>query len=88
MNLYIKQKAYTINDIIFGLPIMNTNREKLSKMIINLPYDIYCIQHRLLFRKSPFLNEKVYIDKNMLAIFLVKANEETDIYDLYCYCPL
>ena len=45
----IQQKAYTSNDIIFGLPIINKNRHKLDKLIDNLPYDLYCIQHRMIF---------------------------------------
>ena len=81
----IHQKAYTPNDIIFGLPVIDKNRQKLDTLIDNLPYDLYCIQHRMIFRKSPFLNEKVNIKRNIKAIFLVKANLQTDIYDLFCH---
>ena len=80
----IRQKAYTTNDIIFGLPIIDKNRQKLDKLIDNLPYDLYCIQHRMIFRNSPFLNETINIKKNIKATFLVKANIQTDIYDLFC----
>ena len=81
---YIFQKAYTPNDIIFGLPIIKKNRHHLDNIIEKLSYDLYCIQHRMIFRNSPFLNEIVNIKRNINAIFLVKANIQTDIYDLYC----
>ena len=81
---YIFQKAYTPNDIIFGLPIIKKNRHHLDSIIEKLSYDLYCIQHRMIFRNSPFLNEIVDIKRNIKAIFLVKANIQTDIYDLYC----
>ncbi len=83
-NNYINQKGYTKNDIIFGLPIINRDRKNIDKFIDMLPYDLYCIQHRMLFRKSPFLNEKVFIKRNVEQIFCVKANIQTDIYDLFC----
>ena len=82
---YIQQTAYTRNDIIFGLPIIKTQRNSLDKLIANLPYELYCIQHRLLFRHSTFLNEKIHIERNLPAVFLVKANVQTDIYDLFCF---
>ena len=81
---FIFQKGYTKNDIIFGLPIIDKSRSNLEKNIQNLPYDIYCVQHRMLFRNSPFLNERVDFKRNITAIFLVKPQIEDDIYSLYC----
>ena len=81
---HIFQKAYTKNDIIFGMPIIDKNRGNLEKVIQNLPYDLYCVQHRMLFRNSPFLNERVDFKRNIVAIFLVNPQIEDDIYSLYC----
>ena len=82
---YIFQKSYTKNDIIFGMPIIDKNRKNLEKTIQNLPYDLYCIQHRMLFRKAPFLNERIELKRNITAVFSVKAQLQDDIYSLYCY---
>lgn len=81
---YIKQKSYTINDIIFGMPIIEKNRKDLETKITNLPYDIYCIQHRMLFKQTPFLNEKINLKQTIQAIFLVRPEIESDVYSLYC----
>jgi hypothetical protein len=80
---YIKQASYLKNSIIFGTPIIDTNYYNLKKKLEKLPYDLYCIQYRLLYKNKPFLNEFVKIDKTIHKIFLLKPTITDDIYDLY-----
>lgn len=80
---YIKQYAFHSSNIVFGLPMMHTNYNKLRTMIHTAPYKLYCIQHRLLYKKSIFLNERIVSDKQF-ALFFVKSDVVTDIYWLYC----
>ena len=80
---YIKQASYLKNSIIFGTPIIDTNYYNLKKKLEKLPYDLYCIQYRLLYKNKPFLNEFVKIDKTIHKIFLLKPTIVDDIYDLY-----
>jgi hypothetical protein len=86
MNNYIRQTGYNKNDIIFGLPIIEKKRENLINKIGNLPYDIYCIQHRSLYQTKHFLNEIITFKtkkKILIHHFLVKAEVGEDIYSLY-----
>jgi len=80
---YTKQISITNNDIIFGLPIIDTNYNNLITTISSLSYELYCIQHRLLYKKSVFLNEKIENFKQY-ALFFVKPEIQTDIYSLFC----
>ncbi len=77
----IKQIAFTHNDIIIGLPIIEKNKEKIISIAEKLPYQIYSIQHRSLTKNSPFLNENIKQIYEMT--FKVKADIQTDIY--HCY---
>ena len=63
--------------------MIHTNYDTLRTMIQTVPYKLYCIQHRLLYKKGVFLNEKV-ISNNQFALFFVKSDVDTDIYWLYC----
>ena len=83
MNNYIKQTPYLKNCIIFGTPIIETNYYNLKNKIEKLPYDLYCIQYRLLYKDKPFLNEFVKIDKTIHKVFLIKPTIINDIYELY-----
>jgi len=78
---YIKQVAFFKNDIILGLPIIETNYNKMIQKVIELPYNLYCIQQRYLNKHSIFYNLIIKIKKE--AIFLIKPKIEDDIYELY-----
>jgi len=80
---HIKNISYTSNNIVFGLPIIETNREKLIETIKTLSYDIYCLQHRSLKNNYPFKNEKIYVEKKIYANLLVKPHIENDIYEAF-----
>jgi hypothetical protein len=82
-NNYIKQKIYTPNDIIFGLPLICNKRQEILSNISSLPYDIYCIQHRSLFNEKNFLNEIITHARKTTLVFLIKAEANDDIYTLY-----
>ena len=79
----IKQVFCTKNSIVFGTPIIDTNCHNLKLKIKKLPYSIYCIQYRLLYKNKPFINEIVKIQKDIQKIFLVKPTIIDDIYNLY-----
>ena len=48
-----------------------------------MPYELYSIQHRLLYNNKPFLNEIVTVQKEIYKIFQLQATIINDIYDLY-----
>ena len=83
MNSYLKQVTYLKHTIHFGLPIFAKNSYELKKQLNDIPYNIYCIQHRLLYNNKPFLNEFIKLDQTIYKTFLVKATIINDIYDLY-----
>ena len=80
---YIRPVIFTKNDIAFGMPVMDTNHDKLIKKIQNLPYELYAIQHRLLHKKGSFLNERINIVPKYEFIFTIKTTIKPDIYELY-----
>ena len=47
----INQVAFTKNDVVLGLPIIHTNKEKIISIAETLPYQIYSIQHRSLTKR-------------------------------------
>ena len=65
------------------MPIIETNYYKLKEKINNLPYELYAIQYRLLYKNKPFLNEFVKINPVIHKIFILKATIINDIYELY-----
>ena len=79
----IKQTKLHHNDIVFGLPIMDINRRKIESKLKDLPYTIYCIQHRYFKNNNNYFNEKIIINEEYERIFIVKAEIECDIYKLY-----
>lgn len=83
MNHQIKQKKIHYSDIIFGLPIITNNRKKIEDKLQDIPYNIYCIQHRYLKNNNTYFNERVNIIQNYKRIFIVKAEVSCDIYKLY-----
>ena len=83
MHKYIKQATYIKNTVIFGLPVISDNSYQMPKIIAKLPYDVYCIQHRLLYNNKPHLNEFIKIEQSIYKVFLIKPTIVNDIYDLY-----
>ena len=84
MDNYIKQISYTKNTIIFGIPNYSSNYDDIKNNINSLPYPIYCIQHRLLFKKRTFLNEIInYNSIKQYGVFFIKPTINTDIYCTY-----
>ena len=77
----IKQIGFTNNDIILGMPIIETNKEKIISIAETLPYQLYSIQHRNLVKNTPFFNEQ--IKQRYEMTFTVKPDVKTEIY--YCY---
>jgi len=80
---YLKPCILNKSDIAFGLPIIDTNHTNLMKKIQNLPYALYCVQHRLLHKKGSFLNERIVITPKYEYTFIIKATIYPDIYELY-----
>jgi hypothetical protein len=83
LNHEIKQVKIHHADIIFGLPIITDNREKIENKLKDIPYNIYCIQHRYLKNNNTYFNERVNIIQEYKRIFIVKAEISCDIYKLY-----
>ena len=85
ISTYTKQVSYSPHEIIFGLPLMERNKQSLLKKLETVPYPLYSIQYRTLDRRTPFCNECVFQKLDYEKIFLVRAAIEDDIYDLYAY---
>jgi len=83
MKYNIKQKSYVKNAIIFGCPNITNSYNDIIKIAGNLPYDLYCIQLRTLYKNKPFLNMKINIQKTIYKVFRIKATIIDDIYNLY-----
>jgi len=85
MKNYIRQKSYN-RSIIFGCPNITTSYYDMENIIKNVPYDLYCIQLRTLYRNKPYLNKR--IQKRELSkvqkVFKIKATIINDIYNLFC----
>jgi len=79
----LKQIAINKNNVIFGLPLITRRRNDMDK-ITDVPYNIYCIQHRYLKDNSNYLNEKFVTTKTYKRNFIIKACVECDIYQLFC----
>ena len=84
---YIKQVVLTKQDVLFGLPILDTDYNRFIKKTQNLSYELYCIQHRLFDNirtggtQPPFINE--FIKITTFKNFTIKAKIAPDIYELY-----
>ena len=82
-NSYLKPLILSKSDVAFGLPIIDSNHSNLLKKIQNIPYSLYCVQHRLLHKHRTFLNERINIVPKYEYIFSIKATIYPDIYELY-----
>ena len=80
----LKQINYGETGICVALCVFKTTFQEISDTIETLPYQIYCIQSRLLNKSAIFLNFiHETTEKNM--VFQVRADIQNDIYNLYCY---
>ncbi len=79
---FLKQDYFTNNHIIFGMPVISNDYNKIKNIVSKLPYDIYSIQIRNDKKKFVF-NEFVKINREKIYTFLIKATINTDIYELY-----
>jgi hypothetical protein len=80
----ISNKCYQKDDVMFGLPLMNYDFDLLLRQIENIPYPVYCIQHRNLFKKRAHLNLKINNLISKVEYFSVSACIEEDLYLLHC----
>lgn len=83
MHTQIKQVKIHHSDIVFGLPIITKNRLNMESKLNEIPYNIYCIQHRYLKNNNTYFNERINIIQEYKRIFLIKAEIACDIYKLY-----
>ena len=81
-----KQAIYGKNFIVFGMCLMSGKYKELMSDINEVNYDIYSIQHRSLYNLEPYLVSLFKENKREnIATFKVKAENQNDIYSLYCY---
>ena len=83
MKLSISQNKILENQLTIGTPIMSQNINELYKQAVNVPFVIYSIQHRLLFKNKTFLNLIYKNTQTLYKTFLIKATIINDIYNLY-----
>jgi len=79
----IKQVKIHYSDIVFGLPIITNNRNTIEDKLKDIPYNIYCIQHRYLKNNNTYFNERINIIQEYTRNFIVKADISCDIYKLF-----
>jgi len=80
---YLQQSFLKNSDVIFGLPGMTSNRDTMDILLLDIPYTVYCIQHRYYKNNPYYYNEKGCIKQDIFANFLIKAETSDDIYTLY-----
>ena len=88
----IQQTVFTKYDMVVGLPVMHTNRRALMEKFDTLPYKVTGIkymtnnQHQAAF-VSPYtqVSYSNTFPNAPTAIFKVTADNQNDIYNLYCY---
>lgn len=80
---YISQKKILNNQIIIGTPIISTNYKNITEKANKMPFTIYAIQQRLLFKNKTFLNVIYKNNETIYKIFLIKPTIVNDIYDLF-----
>jgi len=89
-NILQKDLNQTENEeIIFGLPYMNTNVSQLINQIKQIKYPIKVIEYRSektnVVQKTSVVDSQKYANFNQeKQIFKVKADIQNDIYYLYC----
>ena len=80
---YLQQSFLKNSDVIFGLPGMTSDRDTMDILLQDIPYTVYCIQHRYYKNNPYYYNEKGCIKQDIFANFLIKAETSDDIYTLY-----
>jgi hypothetical protein len=82
----IKQIAYTGNEVIVTLCIMNKIKEGLLETVHDQTYDIYGILSRNIHNTYSFLvPQKSIRSSNKTFTFRVMADIKYNVYNLYCY---
>ena len=80
----VRRISFGNNGICVGLSVIKTSFQEAVDATETLPYQVYCIQSRLVNTNANFLN---YIhqttEKNM--VFQIRPDIQNDIYNLYCY---
>ena len=80
----IKQTAITDNTVVITMPLTKTGYNELYQEIKTLPYKIYSIAF-INFGKRNYRQCMQYKDECVKsATFVVKADIQNDIYNLYC----
>ena len=88
----IKQKFYTKQCVVFGLPVIKKNYTQANECVNTLPYGAYGIK---VFQTNNYENKKeslgIILIKNqrlnLEGIFKIKSTLHSDIYNLYCHNP-
>lgn len=77
-----KQVAMRKSDLILGMPIITTQRSDIDNYLNDIPYTLYCVQHR--YNNNPcYFNERNTTPKIYKKIFAIRACVQYDIYKLY-----
>ena len=71
LTYYLKQICLSNTNMVFGLPLIESNYYRILDKLNNVAYIPYCIQHRWLHKKDPPYKIKLS-NKNYFAIFQVQ----------------
>ena len=83
---FMVQKIFNNDFILPGISPCFPNKPAAEAIIANLPYQIYSIKLFDMKGKGKDLGHHLFKEKFIPeAIFKVKARQQDDIYDLYCY---
>lgn len=83
---HLNMISYGKQFIVFSACIMAPNYKELMSMVSEINYPLYCIQHRSLYNIEPYVNTAIKQEKeNIIATFKVVAENQNDIYSLYCF---
>ena len=89
-NLYLselKQISYGKQFIIFGMPILSNNLKEINSIIPTLHYNvrgIICLKFNDIDHLGIFPYKNLKMSE---CIFKITAEEQCDLYNLYCYNP-
>ena len=84
----LKSSIINSHGICMALPVITNSFDTAIESIKTLKYKVYCIQNRFLNKNNNSYNSTIYKDINgeqIIKTFIVKADIENDIYDLYYY---
>ena len=83
---HIKQKIIFKSDVLFGLPIYIDKKqfkEELPKIIFKIPYNIYCVQYRNLFKRTPYLNQNIKFENIQIGNNQIRFKIEDSSIDTF-----